>query len=121
MTPPMNGRSNNIHFESKKYTECRTGSIRDKKVSMTLFLITLASRFFVPLSSAQAPAGHSSKNSNDKKNSNRARDDGKREKSLPSSSARFLLFTLLSRPTTQRGLCEGQRHFTVSQTDIPRL
>ena len=29
MTPPGNERSNNIHFESKKYTECRTGSIRD--------------------------------------------------------------------------------------------
>ena len=115
MTPPANERSNNIHFESKKYTECHTGSIRDKQVSMTLFLITLASRVFVPLSSAQAPAGHSSKNSN------RARDDGKREKSLPSSSARFLFFTLPSRPTTQRGLCEGQRHFTVSQTDIPPL
>ena len=67
MTPPANERSNNIHFESKKYTECRTGSIRDKQVSMTLFLITLASRFFEPLSSAQAPAGHSSKNSNNKK------------------------------------------------------
>ena len=44
MTPPMNERSNNIHFESKKYTECRTGSIRDKQVSMPLFFITLASK-----------------------------------------------------------------------------
>ena len=44
MTPAANERSNNIHFESKEYTECRTGSIRDKQVSMHLFFITLASK-----------------------------------------------------------------------------
>ena len=130
----MKGATINIHIESKKYTECHTGSIRDKQVSMPLFLLlwhpkkeTTFDYRITNISfctSLLRPGSHwalQNKIGNNEKKGNRARDDGRREKSLPSSSACFLFLTLPSLPTTQRGLCEGQGHFTVSQTDIPPM
>ena len=61
------------------------------------------------LSSPEAPAGYPYKNSNDRKNRKRAKDDGKREKFFPSYPARSLRLFLPSLPTTQRGLWGGEK------------
>ena len=66
------------------------------------------------LSSAEAPVGYPYKNSNNRKNTKRAEEDGKRKKagssllSSPSHRApRAVFFFLPSFPTTQSGLCAG--------------
>ena len=69
-------------------------------------------------SSAGTPTRHPNKNSNNRKNRKRAGNHGKREKagtSLSSSLSSFhhapraLFFFLPSLPTTQSGLCGGER------------